>query len=149
MFGLSERPLGLCRAAARDRLVPAALREVVRNKKVLQLGEQAGRQSLDGLVLGGIRRRDRDREQAIIADGLAFFGLLCRDRAYQLAADQATGKTRGVAEYQDVQRIAIVGQRSGDGAEIAGKKSAGRQDSAQPEALRLLVVLEFVGTAFR
>ncbi len=93
------------------------------------------------------RRIDRDRDQSIVPDSVALFGLFRLDYAEEPGRHNAADKGRLIHQDEDIERVAIAAESLRDKAEVEGKNGAGREDAAELEETGFFPVRIFVSAA--
>ena len=119
---------GLARAQATKRLEAPALRKVIGDEELLDFIEPAGSKIGKRAIFRFVHWRLRHRYQPIVAQRPSFFSVwratITPDQPHRY---DAARKCRRFHQHENIERVAVVGPRAGDKAEIIGERMAGGQ----------------------
>src|SRR5689334_15337828 len=123
---------------------------IVMRKEGLDLVKQLGTQVMQSCEMRMTTTAGCDREEPIVLDPFAFpFPLPCLDDPEQPGGEDATNRSRGVQQHEDIQRISVVAEGGRNKAEVEREGHSFRQYSREAKRAIAAVVIVFVGTSFR
>jgi len=121
LLGLLDESLSGSGAFAAEEFISLAFELVVIDEKRLQLLYKLPREIFETLHLGIGVVGLGNRNEAVVADGLAAVLLLAFDDADETGAQKAAGKGWLIHENQNVNGVAVTGNRTRQEAEVIGE----------------------------